>query len=180
MSDPRLAAAPFKDQRREQEFRQACTQLQAACGELTIAGNSRFLDAAASPPDGTAAEEPTIVTTPQGLSHPCSLYLTDDRQQVYPLHFGINTIGRMVDNDVVLTDDCVSRRHCAIVVHHDLRCELHDVASKNGTLLNGQRLTAPSPLQPGDRIDICNHLFILHHLPCPGDAQSDVTTAQPS
>ncbi len=179
MSDPRLTAAPFADQRRAQEFRQACTQLQAACGEFTIAGNPHFLDAAASPPNAPAAAESTIVTTPQKLPRHCPFYLTDNRQQVYPLHLGINTVGRMADNDVVLMDDCVSRRHCAIVVHHDLRCELHDVASKNGTLLNGQRLTGPSPIRPGDRIEICNHLFILHYLPRPVDAESDVPTAQP-
>jgi pSer/pThr/pTyr-binding forkhead associated (FHA) protein len=84
-----------------------------------------------------------------------------DKDYVYPLKFGLNTIGRMPDNDVVVQDACVSRRHCAIMVHASNVCELHDVASKNGTFINGRRLTGPTPLAPGDEICMCSRQLVF-------------------
>src|SRR5947208_33618 len=55
-----------------------------------------------------------------------------DQGTVYPLKIGVNTIGRLPDNDVVIQGPYVSRRHCAILVHSGPKCELYDVASKNG------------------------------------------------
>ena len=62
---------------------------------------------------------------------------------------GLNTVGRMPDNDVVVQDAYVSRRHCAIVVHTGDRCEVHDIASKNGTYLNGHKISGPTRRPPG-------------------------------
>src|SRR6266545_2423415 len=90
-----------------------------------------------------------------------TFYLKDG-VNVYPLHLGMNSVGRLPDNDVVVRDECVSRRHCAIVIHSDLRCELHDVASKNGTLLNGKKIPAPTRLQSGDQITLCNRRLTFH------------------
>src|SRR5947199_125562 len=85
-----------------------------------------------------------------------------DKEYVYPLKVGLNTIGRMPDNDVVLEDAYVSRRHCAVLVHAGDVCELHDVASKNGTFLNGQKIEGPTPLKTGDEIRMCNkHLVFV-------------------
>ncbi|QEG29459.1 Transcriptional regulatory protein EmbR [Gemmata obscuriglobus] len=83
----------------------------------------------------------------------------------------MNSIGRLPDNDVVVNDECVSRRHCAIVVHSDLRCELHDVASKNGTILNGRRIPQPTKLQSGDQITLCNRRLTFHITEVAGDAR---------
>ncbi|HEY1186722.1 MAG TPA: FHA domain-containing protein [Gemmata sp.] len=90
-----------------------------------------------------------------------TLFLKDG-SNVYPLRIGMNSVGRLPDNDVVIRDECVSRRHCAIVVHSDLRCELHDVASKNGTLLNGRKIPQPTRLQSGDHITLCNRRLTFH------------------
>jgi pSer/pThr/pTyr-binding forkhead associated (FHA) protein len=90
-----------------------------------------------------------------------TFYLKDG-VNIYPLHLGMNSIGRLPDNDVVVRDECVSRRHCAIVIHSDLRCELHDVASKNGTLHNGKKIPAPTRLQSGDQITLCNRRLTFH------------------
>ncbi len=65
-------------------------------------------------------------------------------------------MGRLPDNDVVIDDPTVSRRHCAIVVHSTLVVELHDVASKNGTTINGKRLEGPTRLKDGDEICLCD------------------------
>jgi pSer/pThr/pTyr-binding forkhead associated (FHA) protein len=53
----------------------------------------------------------------------------------------------------------VSRRHCAILVHLNDGCELHDTASKNGTFLNGDKLIGPTRLKPGDEIRMCGKQF---------------------
>jgi pSer/pThr/pTyr-binding forkhead associated (FHA) protein len=85
-----------------------------------------------------------------------------DRESVYPLKIGLNTVGRLSDNDVVLEDPYVSRRHCAVVIHAaNGTCELHDVASKNGTYLNGNRLSGPTPLVSGDEIRLCDRQLVF-------------------
>jgi pSer/pThr/pTyr-binding forkhead associated (FHA) protein len=84
-----------------------------------------------------------------------------DRNSVYPLKTGLNTIGRSPENDVVLQDAYVSRRHCAILVHAGDGCEVHDTASKNGTFLNGRKLAGPSRLQSGDEIRMCDCQLIF-------------------
>jgi pSer/pThr/pTyr-binding forkhead associated (FHA) protein len=84
----------------------------------------------------------------------------------------LNTVGRLPDNDVVLRDPYVSRRHCAILVHAHDCCELHDIASKNGTLLNGEPLRGPTRLKPGDRILLCERLLILSAAAEEGEQQN--------
>ncbi len=66
-----------------------------------------------------------------------------DKAGTYALKVGVNTIGRLPDNDVVLSGEFVSRRHCAILVHAGEGCEVYDIASKNGTFINGARLSGP-------------------------------------
>jgi pSer/pThr/pTyr-binding forkhead associated (FHA) protein len=84
-----------------------------------------------------------------------------DRDYVYPLKVGLNTIGRMPDNDVVLQDPYVSRRHCAILVHAGMRCEVHDIASKNGTYVNGRKIAGPTALNSGDEIRMCGKQLVF-------------------
>ena len=65
------------------------------------------------------------------------------------------------DNDVVIENGHISRRHCAIVVHVRTGCEIHDVASKNGTFLNGERLAGSVHLKSGDEIRMCDRNFVF-------------------
>lgn len=88
-------------------------------------------------------------------------FLLVDKDYVYPLRVGLNTVGRLADNDVVVPDAYVSRRHCAIVVHATNGCELHDVASKNGTFLNGCKINGPTRLNSGDEIRMCNRQLVF-------------------
>ncbi|MEW6732136.1 MAG: FHA domain-containing protein [Acidobacteriota bacterium] len=64
-------------------------------------------------------------------------YLISVGLQTYRLKYGSNRIGRFDDNDIVIDDIYVSRRHCCIVVHSNGRAELFDTASKNHTWVNG-------------------------------------------
>ena len=100
-------------------------------------------------------------------------YWLVDKEFIYPLKVGVNTLGRSADNDVVVEDFHVSRRHCAILVHAGRACELHDTASKNGTYLNGTRLAGPTSLKSGDEIRICDRQFVF--LAKPGSASPAAT-----
>jgi pSer/pThr/pTyr-binding forkhead associated (FHA) protein len=107
----------------------------------------------------------TVAAPPEGLPPPITgrfTFYLKDGTNVYPLHMGLNSVGRLPDNDVVIRDECVSRRHCAVVIHHDLRCEIHDVASKNGTILNGKKIPSPTKIQSGDQITLCNRRLTFH------------------
>src|SRR5690606_11998235 len=71
------------------------------------------------------------------------------------------SIGREASNDLVLESDQVSRRHARLVIA-DGRCVLEDLGSRNGTSRNGERLSGPTPLEPGDRVVIGDfHLSLL-------------------
>ncbi|VTR92248.1 regulator : FHA domain containing protein OS=Thermosediminibacter oceani (strain ATCC BAA-1034 / DSM 16646 / JW/IW-1228P) GN=Toce_0252 PE=4 SV=1: FHA [Gemmata massiliana] len=159
MSDPRLHSLHLEGQPRRDTFRSAREKLQAACGSQTMAGNARVLDDAALVVSTLAA--PVGGAGGSGIAGRFTFYLKDGTN-VYPLHLGMNSIGRLPDNDVVVRDECVSRRHCAVLIHSDLRCELHDVASKNGTLLNGKKIPQPQKLQSGDQITLCNRRLTFH------------------
>jgi pSer/pThr/pTyr-binding forkhead associated (FHA) protein len=97
---------------------------------------------------------------------------------MYALKPGLNSIGRMPDNDVVVADPSVSRRHCAIVVHLVRGCELHDTASKNGTFLNGKRIHGPTRLAAGDVIKMCDReiTFQSGDAPPPPDSPGHAAT----
>ncbi|MBC7910001.1 MAG: FHA domain-containing protein, partial [Pyrinomonadaceae bacterium] len=64
-------------------------------------------------------------------------------------------LGRDPAVDVVIDADAavVSRRH-AEIKRRDGQCVLFDLGSFNGTLINDQRITAPTPLYDGDRIQL--------------------------
>jgi len=62
-------------------------------------------------------------------------------------------LGRSFECQLQLQDPGVSRRHAELItVNGDFRIE--DLGSRNGTFLNGLRLTAPALLKDGDRIGL--------------------------
>jgi len=65
----------------------------------------------------------------------------------------VNSIGRWQDNDVVIDDRWVSRYHAQIRREGE-QYVIQDLGSKNGTLVNGQRIAAPTGLADGDEIQV--------------------------
>jgi Nif-specific regulatory protein len=61
------------------------------------------------------------------------------------------TIGRDPGSRIVLDDELCSRRHCD-VYDDDSVWMIRDSHSRNGTVVNGQRITQPGPLREGDVI----------------------------
>jgi hypothetical protein len=71
----------------------------------------------------------------------------------WALHGRETTIGRWEDNDVVVDDRWVSRYHARIHRKGD-QYVIQDLGSKNGTLINGQRIAKPTILVDGDEIQM--------------------------
>jgi pSer/pThr/pTyr-binding forkhead associated (FHA) protein len=152
MSDPRLCSVHLEALPRRQDFRRAREQLLGACGEQTLAADQlqlAVLRAQCGPPDDVLNAPAT------------NQYWLIDQDGVHPLKVGLNTIGRMPDNDISVPNGSVSRRHCAIVIHATRGCELYDTASKNGTFINGEKITGPMPLKAGDQIRLCDRQFVF-------------------
>jgi DNA-binding winged helix-turn-helix (wHTH) protein len=78
------------------------------------------------------------------------LWLTFERRQI-PLMDGENVIGRAVDAAVQIDAPSISRHHARIVVA-DGGATIEDAGSKNGTQLNGKRITISTRLADGDEI----------------------------
>jgi pSer/pThr/pTyr-binding forkhead associated (FHA) protein len=72
----------------------------------------------------------------------------------------LTLIGRELDNDIVLDDDRVSRRHAELRWERG-RVELADYGSLNGTLVNQQAVRGRLPLRDGDTIDLGKHRYRL-------------------
>jgi DNA-binding winged helix-turn-helix (wHTH) protein len=64
---------------------------------------------------------------------------------------GDTLIGRQAADGILIDDASVSREHARISVSED-KATLTDSGSKNGTFVNGTRVTAPTPLRHGDVI----------------------------
>ncbi|ARP73599.1 ABC transporter ATP-binding protein [Streptomyces pluripotens] len=79
---------------------------------------------------------------------------------VRPLPARTIRIGRAPDNDLVVDDLTVSRRHAELRAHTDGTYEILDVGSHNGTYLNGSPVSR-APVGSGDIIGIGHSAFCL-------------------
>jgi pSer/pThr/pTyr-binding forkhead associated (FHA) protein len=84
--------------------------------------------------------------------------LADGRR--HRLRVGVNALGRFRENDLVFTPNHISRRHCLVLVHSTGGCEVSDTASRNGTSVNGRRITR-ADLFPGDILAVCDQRFLV-------------------
>jgi len=66
---------------------------------------------------------------------------------------GENILGRHPDAQVRVDQTAVSRRHARIRIRAG-KARLEDLQSRNGTFLQGRRLTAPAELHDGDSISL--------------------------
>jgi tetratricopeptide (TPR) repeat protein len=85
----------------------------------------------------------------------------NDRGKRFELTGPETRIGRGTDQDVVLSDIAVSRRHFT-VVFDGARYKVRDLGSGNGTLVNGQRVDGYT-LNDGDHIEIGQTVMRFEH-----------------
>jgi len=71
----------------------------------------------------------------------------------WPLDKPNTTVGRWEDNDIVVDDRWVSRYH-ARIRREDDHYVIEDLGSKNGTFVNGRRISEPTALADGDEVQV--------------------------
>ncbi len=84
----------------------------------------------------------------------------DNRPERHPLDKERVTIGRSRESDIFLPDQWLSRHHAEIVRKGDAFF-VHDLGSKNGTLLNGEPVAGERALRDGDVITLGEHVLTL-------------------
>jgi signal transduction histidine kinase/pSer/pThr/pTyr-binding forkhead associated (FHA) protein len=82
-----------------------------------------------------------------------------DKGQTFQITDEPSIIGRSADS-VHLSDNTVSRQH-AELAYEDEQWKLVDRGSSNGTLLNGVRIQAPTPIKHGDQIKVGSTLMVF-------------------
>lgn len=101
---------------------------------------------------------PILLTITQGLQK--GRELTFEAAEV--------NIGRTSENDLILHDHGVSRRHARIVLRGD-KYYVADMGSSNGTVLNGGLLSGEQQLRDGDKIGVGPVEFTFVWVPPEGD-----------
>ena len=81
-------------------------------------------------------------------------------ESLFLLQPGENVLGRSEEAAVRIGAPGVSRRHARIVVT-DRQVTIEDLASKNGTFVEGRRLEGPTPLRDGDRVLLGRQLLVF-------------------
>ncbi|MEU6065622.1 MULTISPECIES: ABC transporter ATP-binding protein/permease [Streptomyces] len=97
---------------------------------------------------------------PSAVSMPALTGTFRQPTTVRPLPTRTVRIGRASDNDLVVDDLIVSRRHAELRALADGTYEIADVGSHNGTYLNGQPVTR-ARIRPGDIVGIGHSTFSL-------------------
>lgn len=77
-----------------------------------------------------------------------------------PLPGGRLVIGRHPDCEIVLDVASVSRQHAALTVTED-EVTIEDLRSRNGTIVNDDRIVGPRRLEDGDIVSICGQRLLF-------------------
>ena len=73
--------------------------------------------------------------------------------QSFDIGADATTLGRGINNDIVINDREISRSHLRILRAGDA-LTVEDLGSTNGTFVNGKRISGVTPLQAGDMIGL--------------------------
>ncbi|MFG3040824.1 FHA domain-containing protein [Streptomyces sp. NPDC048330] len=120
------------------------------------------------PPDPVREPTPASVPVhpaggpprPPSVSHPAATGTFRQPTSVRPLPAHSIRIGRAPDNDVVVADLVVSRRHAELRARPDGTYWIHDLGSHNGTFLNGRRVEE-ARVTPDDIVGVGRCAFCL-------------------
>ncbi|MGH7917101.1 MAG: FHA domain-containing protein, partial [Candidatus Binataceae bacterium] len=96
------------------------------------------------------------------------------RPSAWTIRKSASTVGSASGNDLVISDNTVSRRH-ALITRRDGLIRLSDTNSSNGTFVNGRRVAAAITLKNGDEIRFGNARYFVA-----GIIVDTVASTQPS
>ncbi|WP_369368237.1 FHA domain-containing protein [Streptomyces sp. CG4] len=120
----------------------------------------RFGNPADGPRAVLAGAPPPAPDRPSAVSLPLLTGTFRRPANVRPLPPRTVRIGRAPENDLVVDDLIVSRRHAELRAHPDGTYEIIDLGSHNGTYLNGRPVTR-APVGPGDIVGVGHSAFCL-------------------
>jgi pSer/pThr/pTyr-binding forkhead associated (FHA) protein len=83
--------------------------------------------------------------------------------KIFPLEKNELFVGRDLNNEVVINDPEVSRRHARLYAQGNSYV-LEDLGSTNGTFVTGQRLTGPYPLRVGEVITFGERITVVYEV----------------
>jgi two-component system, cell cycle response regulator len=102
----------------------------------------------------TEIEEIRAKLTSGSRSKPCLTLLTGGMSgQQFKIAPGFSAIGRGGSAEIRIDDDGLSRAHARIRTEGG-RVWIEDLGSRNGTFVNGHKLTVPIELRDGDKIGV--------------------------
>lgn len=81
--------------------------------------------------------------------------------RIYPLEASEIIIGRDASNLIAINDAEVSRKH-AKLTQQNSTFVIQDLGSTNGTFINGQRITTPQELKPGDTVTLGENIVLMY------------------
>jgi pSer/pThr/pTyr-binding forkhead associated (FHA) protein len=97
--------------------------------------------------------------------------------KAFPLEKPEMFIGRDLANEIVINDPEVSRRHARLYLQNNYYV-LEDMGSTNGTSVNGQRLTGPYLLRPGEQITFGERVNLVFESAVPPATQATESVQQ--
>jgi hypothetical protein len=98
---------------------------------------------------------------------------TSSGRSLLPLRAGRSAIGSSTESDLVIDESSVSRAH-ALIEHFAGAWFVEDLGSRNGTYVNGQRISGRRVVRPGDEIRLGVVRAVLRGGPSGGTATSAV------
>lgn len=116
----------------------------------------------------TSSMTPASGLPPAADPAPAGFLIVDGERHV-PLTKPVVTLGRRLDNDIVLDDPRVSRHHAQIRQRYG-KWVLYDLNSRAGTQVNDQPV-AECVLRPGDVIALAGATLIYGEDPAPQEAE---------
>jgi hypothetical protein len=102
-------------------------------------------------PEAPAPAAPLLTAVPSAFDRPPAVLSLPNGQRI-ELHEGHYVLGRHLENDIVLNDTNVSRKHSEFVCAAG-EVVVRDLGSTNGTKVNGVLITGEQLLQHGDVIN---------------------------
>ncbi len=88
-------------------------------------------------------------------------------------------IGRDINNDIVINDSEISRKHARLILQAG-GYVLEDLGSTNGSFVNGQRLMGPHVLRPGEVVMLGENVSLAFEPGYDADATMVAASVQTS
>lgn len=83
--------------------------------------------------------------------------------KVFPLMKNEVTIGRDINNEIVINDAEISRKHCRLVMTAD-GFVIEDLGSTNGTWVNERRISSQHLLRNGESIRLGDNITLIYEM----------------